>query len=87
MLNINKQSCTGAMASTVTPDLHNLWSNYSMPTPSEVLRASVEAHNDTFEALLNLIPAKYYLVKDDDANDVRYFQGIYWHQSKSHRAH
>ncbi|KAG0696788.1 surfeit locus protein 6-domain-containing protein [Suillus ampliporus] len=42
-----------------------------MPTtPIEVLRASVEAHNDTFEALLNLIPAKYYLAKDDhDADD------------------
>ncbi|KAG1797372.1 surfeit locus protein 6-domain-containing protein [Suillus plorans] len=42
-----------------------------MPTtPVEVLRASVEAHNDTFEALLNLIPAKYYLPKDDhDADD------------------
>ncbi|KAG1840536.1 surfeit locus protein 6-domain-containing protein [Suillus tomentosus] len=40
------------------------------PTPVEVLRASVEAHNDTFEALLNLIPAKYYLPKDDhDADD------------------
>ncbi|KAG2360121.1 surfeit locus protein 6-domain-containing protein, partial [Suillus spraguei] len=42
-----------------------------MPTtPVEVLRASVEAHNDTFEALLNLIPAKYYLAKDDhDVDD------------------
>jgi hypothetical protein len=35
-----------------------------MPTSVEVLRASVEAHNDTFETLLNLIPAKYYLAKD-----------------------
>ncbi|KAG2136640.1 surfeit locus protein 6-domain-containing protein [Suillus clintonianus] len=42
-----------------------------MPTtPIEVLRASVEAHNATFEALLNLIPAKYYLAKDGhDADD------------------
>ncbi|KAG2076129.1 SURF6-domain-containing protein [Suillus decipiens] len=42
-----------------------------MPTtPVEVLRASVEAHNDTFEALLNLIPAKYYLAKEDhDVDD------------------
>ncbi|KAG2757252.1 SURF6-domain-containing protein, partial [Suillus brevipes Sb2] len=40
-----------------------------MPTSVEVLRASVEAHNDTFEALLNLIPAKYYLPKDDHDGD------------------
>jgi hypothetical protein len=45
-----------------------------MPTTLvEDLRASVEAHNDTFEALLTLIPAKYYLAKDHDADDnVRY---------------
>ncbi|KAG1805453.1 surfeit locus protein 6-domain-containing protein [Suillus subaureus] len=35
----------------------------------EVLRTSVEAHNDTFETLLNLIPAKYYLAKDDHDAD------------------
>ncbi|OJA15708.1 hypothetical protein AZE42_12117 [Rhizopogon vesiculosus] len=39
-----------------------------MSTSTEVLRASVEAHNDTFEALLSLIPAKYYLVKEDGEN-------------------
>ncbi|KAJ7095753.1 surfeit locus protein 6-domain-containing protein [Mycena belliarum] len=32
-----------------------------MPTSSAVLQASLEAHNDTFETLLKLIPAKYYL--------------------------
>ncbi|KAF8172033.1 surfeit locus protein 6-domain-containing protein [Mycena galopus ATCC 62051] len=32
-----------------------------MPTPSSVLQASLEAHNDTFESLLKLIPAKYYI--------------------------
>jgi hypothetical protein len=32
-----------------------------MPTPSSVLQSSLEAHNDTFESLLKLIPAKYYL--------------------------
>ncbi|KAJ7486018.1 surfeit locus protein 6-domain-containing protein [Mycena galericulata] len=32
-----------------------------MPTPSTVLQASLESHNDTFESLLKLIPAKYYL--------------------------
>lgn len=62
-----------------------------MPTtPVEVLRASVEAHNDTFEALLNLIPAKYYLPKDDhDADDnVCYlnFQSFI-DESESRRAH
>jgi hypothetical protein len=42
-----------------------------MPTTLvEDLRASVEAHNDTFEALLTLIPAKYYLAKDHDADNV-----------------
>ncbi|KAF8836254.1 SURF6-domain-containing protein [Paxillus ammoniavirescens] len=37
-----------------------------MPTSVDVLRVSIEAHNDTFEALLRLIPPKYYLVKDED---------------------
>ncbi|KAF7346502.1 hypothetical protein MSAN_01878300 [Mycena sanguinolenta] len=32
-----------------------------MPTASSVLEASLEAHNVTFETLLKLIPAKYYL--------------------------
>ncbi|KAJ7259588.1 surfeit locus protein 6-domain-containing protein [Mycena haematopus] len=32
-----------------------------MPTASSVLQASLEAHNETFENLLKLIPAKYYL--------------------------
>ncbi|KAI0031757.1 surfeit locus protein 6-domain-containing protein, partial [Vararia minispora EC-137] len=36
-----------------------------MPTPPSTLRASLEAHNATFESLLRLIPAKYYLVHDD----------------------
>lgn len=35
-----------------------------MPTATSVLHASLEAHNSTFETLLNLIPAKYYLVQD-----------------------
>ncbi|KIJ64924.1 hypothetical protein HYDPIDRAFT_111607 [Hydnomerulius pinastri MD-312] len=39
-----------------------------MPTAPDVLRASIEAHNETFEALLRLIPPKYYLVKDEDAD-------------------
>ncbi|KAJ7442651.1 surfeit locus protein 6-domain-containing protein [Mycena latifolia] len=32
-----------------------------MPTASAVLQASLESHNETFESLLKLIPAKYYL--------------------------
>ncbi len=33
-------------------------------TVNEDLQASLERHNATFEALLNLIPAKYYLVQE-----------------------
>ncbi|KAJ3746637.1 surfeit locus protein 6-domain-containing protein [Lentinula detonsa] len=33
-------------------------------TPTSTLRASLERHNDTFETLLKLIPAKYYIVQD-----------------------
>ncbi|KDR66430.1 hypothetical protein GALMADRAFT_232490 [Galerina marginata CBS 339.88] len=36
-----------------------------MPTPAATLRASLEKHNDTFEALLRLIPAQYYIVNDE----------------------
>lgn len=35
-----------------------------MPTPADVLTASLEAHNATFGTLLSLIPAKYYLVQE-----------------------
>lgn len=33
----------------------------------DVLRASIEGHNDAFEALLRLIPPKHYLAREDDA--------------------
>ncbi|KAE9405621.1 hypothetical protein BT96DRAFT_1015581 [Gymnopus androsaceus JB14] len=33
-------------------------------TPVSDLKSSLERHNDTFEALLKLIPAKYYLVQE-----------------------
>ncbi|KAI0772890.1 surfeit locus protein 6-domain-containing protein [Trametes elegans] len=36
-----------------------------MPTPTAVLQESLERHNEAFESLLKLIPAKYYLVQDD----------------------
>lgn len=35
-----------------------------MPTAPSELQASLERHNKTFESLLNLIPPKYYIVKD-----------------------
>ncbi|RDB17061.1 Ribosomal RNA-processing protein 14 [Hypsizygus marmoreus] len=35
-----------------------------MPTAATTLKASLEKHNDTFESLLKLIPAKYYIVQD-----------------------
>ncbi|KZT26098.1 SURF6-domain-containing protein, partial [Neolentinus lepideus HHB14362 ss-1] len=36
-----------------------------MTTPQAVLRSSLEKHNDAFESLLKLIPAKYYIVDDE----------------------
>ena len=41
-----------------------------MPTPMGDLRVSIESHNDVFESLLRLIPPKYYLVKDSNADAV-----------------
>ncbi|TCD65295.1 hypothetical protein EIP91_002820 [Steccherinum ochraceum] len=35
-----------------------------MSTPASQLQASLEKHNEVFETLLNLIPAKYYLVQE-----------------------
>ncbi|KAH9955344.1 surfeit locus protein 6-domain-containing protein [Russula dissimulans] len=40
-----------------------------MPTATSVLQASLERHNETFETLLSLIPARYYLVHEDN-NDL-----------------
>lgn len=37
-----------------------------MPTTTSVLRPSLEKHNETFETLLSLIPAKFYLARDDN---------------------
>ncbi|KAG8742363.1 hypothetical protein FRC12_015390 [Ceratobasidium sp. 428] len=39
-------------------------------TPSHELRTSLERHNQVFENLLKLIPAKYYLVQDRNDDDV-----------------
>ena len=41
-----------------------------MPTPTAVLRASLEHHNDVFESLLKLIPAQYYIVNDETEDQV-----------------
>ncbi|KAF8919438.1 surfeit locus protein 6-domain-containing protein [Mucidula mucida] len=41
-------------------------------TSSVDLQASLERHNDTFESLLRLIPAKYYLVQDPDEQASKY---------------
>ncbi|KAF7762436.1 hypothetical protein Agabi119p4_9029 [Agaricus bisporus var. burnettii] len=41
-----------------------------MPTPVATLRASLERHNDTFESLLGLIPARYYLAQDGNEDQI-----------------
>jgi hypothetical protein len=41
------------------------------PTPPDVFRASLERHNATFEALLNLIPARFYLIKEETEEQAR----------------
>ncbi|KAG6830855.1 hypothetical protein H0H87_006915 [Tephrocybe sp. NHM501043] len=45
-----------------------------MVTPPATLRTSLEAHNDTFEALLRLIPAKYYIVQDQTEEQASKYQ-------------
>jgi len=39
-------------------------------TPPATLRSSLERHNEVFEGLLKLIPAKHYLVRDVDEEEV-----------------
>jgi hypothetical protein len=41
-----------------------------MATTTSVLRPSLEKHNETFETLLSLIPAKFYLARDDNNDQV-----------------
>jgi hypothetical protein len=41
-----------------------------MPTSPSVLRTSLEARNETFETLLNLIPAKYYVAQEESEDQV-----------------
>ncbi|KIY50976.1 hypothetical protein FISHEDRAFT_71276 [Fistulina hepatica ATCC 64428] len=51
-----------ALASTAAPGLGTV----SAAEHSRALRASLEQHNATFEALLRLIPAKFYIVDEPD---------------------
>jgi len=55
-----------------TLDVHDTvrYSLAVMPTATSVLRASLEKHNETFETLLSLIPAKFYLPRDDNNDQV-----------------
>ncbi|KAI0943630.1 hypothetical protein AcW1_002748 [Taiwanofungus camphoratus] len=41
-----------------------------MPTSTTVLQDSLEKHNETFETLLKLIPAKYYLVHEETEEQI-----------------
>ncbi|GBE83472.1 hypothetical protein SCP_0505210 [Sparassis crispa] len=41
-----------------------------MSTPAADLQTSLERHNDTFETLLKLIPAKYYLVQEESEEQI-----------------
>ncbi|KAI0827371.1 surfeit locus protein 6-domain-containing protein [Trametes gibbosa] len=54
-----------------------------MPTPTAVLQESLEKHNEAFESLLKLIPAKYYLVPDDVDDELA---SKYMKNSKKHKA-
>lgn len=45
---------------------------FSMPTPATTLRSSLEKHNETFEHLLQLIPAQYYVLDDKHDEQVKF---------------
>ena len=42
-----------------------LYSDMALTSPTE-LRESLERHNKTFEALVNLIPAKHYIPANEE---------------------
>jgi hypothetical protein len=48
------------------------------PTPTAVLRASLERHNDVFESLLKLIPAQFYIVNDETEDQVWQIPSLYY---------
>ncbi|KAF8503233.1 surfeit locus protein 6-domain-containing protein [Hysterangium stoloniferum] len=54
-----------------------------MSTQITTLRASLEHHNDVFESLLKLIPAKHYLVRDPDGDE---YASKYQKNSKNKKA-
>ena len=41
-----------------------------MAVALDALRESIERHNDTFETLLTLIPARFYISKEPDETEV-----------------
>lgn len=54
-----------------------------MPTPTAVLRTSLEKHNDVFESLLKLIPAQFYIVNDETEDHVWQISSLYMFLKKS----
>jgi 60S ribosome biogenesis protein Rrp14 len=59
-----------------------------MPTATSILQASLEKHNETFETLLSLIPAKYYLVPDDNNDQVGFHcPAVRAYLQNNHRVH
>jgi 60S ribosome biogenesis protein Rrp14 len=46
-------------------------------TPLEELRESLERHNTAFENLLRLIPAKYYIVNEEQDVSATLFSAMY----------
>lgn len=42
-----------------------------MTVTLDALRESIERHNDTFESLLNIIPARFYISREPDEAEVR----------------
>jgi len=50
--------------------------SFMMPTATTTLRASLERHNDTFESLLRLIPAQYYIVNEETEEQVSFLSKL-----------
>lgn len=42
----------------------------AMAVTLDALRESIERHNETFESLLNIIPARFYISKEPDEAEV-----------------
>jgi hypothetical protein len=79
-------ACTSKMSLSVATLTGT--SKAMMPTATSILQASLEKHNETFETLLSLIPAKYYLVRDDNNDQVRFHcLAVRAPLQNSHRVH